>query len=310
AQTQALTRRYARRQVSWFKRYPEIEWLEGLSERSVDVFSNIKCTRVLASGQYFCLYVDADDSKPLTAQAAKQICGSHEDIPFHGVIRAVPTERMGVEGEANLAEEPTAKWFLEQRDFAGRQISLSGNGLRAFVRFLLDTELHTMSDRRETLPVATSAGVRDTLVGVVGVSVDLGRWRLRQSTDKSLLIELGRLHAVSFFDEQYDDQNVSVEQLVGDQTVFVDRSTISVVDAVGHVSAKFFVVDLDGVQREVPSSGTGAVAAALFARHFGVETMVPNHWRVETAGGSLGVRMFATEDGEHVSINGPAEVIV
>lgn len=28
AQTQALTRRYARRQVSWFKRYPELEWFE------------------------------------------------------------------------------------------------------------------------------------------------------------------------------------------------------------------------------------------------------------------------------------------
>jgi tRNA dimethylallyltransferase len=27
AETQALTRRYARRQVSWFKRYPDIEWL-------------------------------------------------------------------------------------------------------------------------------------------------------------------------------------------------------------------------------------------------------------------------------------------
>lgn len=27
AQTQALTRRYARRQVSWFKRYPDLEWL-------------------------------------------------------------------------------------------------------------------------------------------------------------------------------------------------------------------------------------------------------------------------------------------
>ncbi|XPP26307.1 MAG: tRNA (adenosine(37)-N6)-dimethylallyltransferase MiaA [Leucobacter sp.] len=27
AQTQALTRRYARRQVSWFKRYPGVEWL-------------------------------------------------------------------------------------------------------------------------------------------------------------------------------------------------------------------------------------------------------------------------------------------
>ncbi|MEV7620524.1 tRNA (adenosine(37)-N6)-dimethylallyltransferase MiaA [Microbacterium sp. NPDC089321] len=29
AETQALTRRYARRQVSWFKRYPDIEWAEG-----------------------------------------------------------------------------------------------------------------------------------------------------------------------------------------------------------------------------------------------------------------------------------------
>ncbi|QTV79570.1 tRNA (adenosine(37)-N6)-dimethylallyltransferase MiaA [Microbacterium sp. NIBRBAC000506063] len=29
AETQALTRRYARRQVSWFKRYPEIEWVDA-----------------------------------------------------------------------------------------------------------------------------------------------------------------------------------------------------------------------------------------------------------------------------------------
>lgn len=29
ALTQTLTRRYARRQVSWFKRYPGIEWIEG-----------------------------------------------------------------------------------------------------------------------------------------------------------------------------------------------------------------------------------------------------------------------------------------
>ncbi len=28
AQTQALTRRYARRQVSWFRRYPRLEWVE------------------------------------------------------------------------------------------------------------------------------------------------------------------------------------------------------------------------------------------------------------------------------------------
>ncbi len=32
AQTQALTRRYARRQVSWFKRYPGIEWVPPMSD--------------------------------------------------------------------------------------------------------------------------------------------------------------------------------------------------------------------------------------------------------------------------------------
>lgn len=35
AETQALTRRYARRQVSWFKRYPGIEWIDPTSDPRV-----------------------------------------------------------------------------------------------------------------------------------------------------------------------------------------------------------------------------------------------------------------------------------
>lgn len=35
AETQALTRRYARRQVSWFKRYPEIEWIDAPDVRQI-----------------------------------------------------------------------------------------------------------------------------------------------------------------------------------------------------------------------------------------------------------------------------------
>ncbi|GAA1468673.1 tRNA (adenosine(37)-N6)-dimethylallyltransferase MiaA [Microbacterium thalassium] len=34
AETQALTRRYARRQVSWFKRYPEITWIDPGTDAS------------------------------------------------------------------------------------------------------------------------------------------------------------------------------------------------------------------------------------------------------------------------------------
>ena len=36
AQTQQLTRRYARRQVSWFKRYPGLHWLDYDDPRLVD----------------------------------------------------------------------------------------------------------------------------------------------------------------------------------------------------------------------------------------------------------------------------------
>ena len=37
AETQALTRRYARRQVSWFRRYPDMRWLDSGSASGVDV---------------------------------------------------------------------------------------------------------------------------------------------------------------------------------------------------------------------------------------------------------------------------------
>lgn len=40
AETQALTRRYARRQVSWFKRYPELEWVDS---GAADAASLIAC---------------------------------------------------------------------------------------------------------------------------------------------------------------------------------------------------------------------------------------------------------------------------
>jgi diaminopimelate epimerase len=59
---------------------------------------------------------------------------------------------------------------------------------------------------------------------------------------------------------------------------------------------------------ETLSCGTGTAAAALAFRHWGGEGM-PNHWRVDVPGGRLAVRMFPTEEGEHVSLNGPAELV-
>ena len=49
-------------------------------------------------------------------------------------------------------------------------------------------------------------------------------------------------------------------------------------------------------------------AAALAVRHW-AGASAPNEWRVEVPGGTLGVRMFAAEDGEHVALSGPAALV-
>jgi diaminopimelate epimerase len=59
---------------------------------------------------------------------------------------------------------------------------------------------------------------------------------------------------------------------------------------------------------ETLSCGTGAVAAALAIRYW-AGAGAPNQWSVEVPGGTVGVRMFPTEDGEYVSLSGPAELV-
>jgi diaminopimelate epimerase len=43
-------------------------------------------------------------------------------------------------------------------------------------------------------------------------------------------------------------------------------------------------------------------------RHWAGES-APNDWRVQVPGGVLGVRMFQADDGEHVALAGPAELV-
>jgi diaminopimelate epimerase len=59
---------------------------------------------------------------------------------------------------------------------------------------------------------------------------------------------------------------------------------------------------------ETLSCGTGICAAALATRHW-AGAGAPNTWQVTVPGGTLGVRMFPTEDGEHVGLSGAAELV-
>ncbi|MPS76416.1 MAG: diaminopimelate epimerase, partial [Microbacterium sp.] len=54
--------------------------------------------------------------------------------------------------------------------------------------------------------------------------------------------------------------------------------------------------------------GTGVAATALAVRYW-AGAQAPNNWQVEVPGGTLAVRMFPAEDGEHVALSGPAQLV-
>ena len=111
-------------------------------------------------------------------------------------------------------------------------------------------------------------------------------------------------------DDELDALDLSVipqlepEAPEGANVEFVVPGEPLVVDGVGHIRMRVH----ERGSGETLSCGTGAAAAALATRHW-AGAGAPNQWRVEVPGGVLGVRMFATEEGEHVALSGPADLV-
>lgn len=277
-------------------------------------------TKGHGTGNDFVLYTDADGQNPLTPGQIQFLCDRRFGVGADGVIRAVRSAALP-EGAAVLAEEPTAEWFMDYWNADGTPAEMCGNGIRVYAHYLI-TEGLVAPERRDTLPIGTRSGVKDVLAGASGYTVDLGRWRLAgeplvlagglRVPRPGLGIDLGNPHVVAAL--------ADAATLAG-----VDLTVAPTLDPAPVAGANVeFVVAEDplvhnGVARirmrvhergsgETLSCGTGTAAAALAFRHWGGSEM-PNHWSVEVPGGRLAVRMFPTEEGEHVSLSGPAELV-
>ena len=278
-------------------------------------------TKGQGTGNDFVLVLDADGELKLSASQIARICDRHFGIGADGLIRVVKSANLEA-GAASLAEEPRAEWFMDYYNADGSIAEMCGNGVRVFARYLTEKGLVNLDDG-QTLPVGTRAGVKDLTRNRAGFAVDLGRWRLAET---DVLVSAKNLHTA----RPSQGINVGNPHLVvalasAEELAALDLSAAPVLNPAPPAGANVeFVVPAEPMVHEgvgsismrvhergsgeTLSCGTGIVAAALATRHWAGQG-APNTWQVTVPGGTLGVRMFATEDGEHVGLSGAAELV-
>lgn len=278
-------------------------------------------TKGHGTGNDFVIIPDADGELDLTAAQVAVLCDRHFGIGADGILRVVRSAALP-EGAAALAEEPAAEWFMDYRNADGSIAEMCGNGIRVFAHYLIGAGLAVI-EPGTTLPIGTRAGVRDVTASGTGYQVDLGRWRL--SGDDPLAkargldvarpglgIDVGNPHVVVALasDEELDGLELEyIPELEpalpsGANVEFVVPGEPLVRDGIGHVRMRVFERGVG----ETLSCGTGVAAAALAVRYWAGDR-APDNWSVEVPGGTLGVRMFPAEDGEHVALSGPAQLV-
>ena len=296
-----------------------IEW--PLPGRYSWTMPDLHFTKGHGTGNDFVFFADPDGLIDLTPAQIAAIADRHFGVGGDGVIRAVRSKNLAA-GAASLAEDDAAEWFMDYHNADGSLSEMCGNGIRVFAKFLIQNNLAILG-QGETLPIGTRSGVRDLQRNASGFQVDLGRWSLEGGEPlvraknlsvarPGLGITVGNPHVVVALssDEELESADLSFipvlepEAVEGANVEFVVPMDPLVKDGVGRIRMRVH----ERGSGETLSCGTGAAAAALATRYW-AGAGAPNQWRVELPGGTLGVRMWAAEDGEHVSLSGPAELV-
>jgi len=278
----------------------------------------INFTKGHGTGNDFVLVLDLDGQLQLTPKQIARICDRHFGIGADGFIRVVRTEH-SPEVAHLLSEAPEAEWFMDYYNADGSSAEMCGNGSRVFARYLTENNLVSLEDS-QTLSIATRAGVKDLQRNMAGFAVDMGRWKLGSDeilvraghldvARPGLSIGVGNPHVVVALADLDEMKALNLHQApqlepnpeAGANVEFVVPEEPMIKNGVGYISMRVFERGVG----ETLSCGTGICAAALATRHW-AGAGAPNTWQITVAGGTLGVRMFATEDGEHVGLSGAA----
>ncbi|HTY73499.1 MAG TPA: diaminopimelate epimerase [Actinomycetes bacterium] len=249
----------------------------------------------------FVLLPDPDGTLVLTAEQVRAICDRHRGIGADGVLRVVRTAKSLEPDVEPLADE--AEWFMDYRNADGSLSEMCGNGVRVFIRFLLDEGWASGS----SIPVATRGGVRRARVEPDStIAVDMGapvarrggltEVRIGETSWAATALDIPNPHAVVVVDDLAEAGALlaAAEARPGDPypgvhipgRLFPDGVNVEFVriDEPGHLAMRVFERGVG----ETRSCGTGACAAVVAARDR-LGAGAPEQWQVSVPGGVLRV---------------------
>lgn len=226
------------------------------------------------TGNDFVLLPDAEGTLDLQPALVAAVCDRRRGIGADGVLRVVPTR--WVPEAASMAGQ--AAWFMDYRNADGSVAEMCGNGIRVFVRYLVDEGLLSLP-AGATTRIATRAGVlavrsdapsepdrRDELTVALGRAGVLGYGELIEVRAGELAwpavgVSLPNPHAVAFVEDVLLAGDLREAPVVTPHRVYPDGVNVEFVEQVGERVIRMRVHER-GVG-ETRSCGTGAGAAAV-----------------------------------------------
>lgn len=259
----------------------------------------------------FVLIPDRDGLLDIGPQAVRFLCDRRAGIGGDGLLRVVLAKHVPEwSGDGSL-------WFMDYRNADGSIAEMCGNGVRVFVRYLLDQGLAS----GPVVPVATRTGVREATVlpdrrirvAMGPVTVGPGQVTVRTvdgAQFEATAAEVGNPHAVSFTDH-LDRLDLQEEPRWEPAETFPTGVNLEFVRRVGerHIALRVH----ERGSGETRSCGTGTVAAAAVAyasgtaEHSGAEDprTGPVTIQVDVPGGTVQVEL----GGDQAYLTGPAVLV-
>jgi diaminopimelate epimerase len=251
----------------------------------------------------FVVLLDRENVLDFSAEDVRFLCDRHAGIGADGVLRAV-LARHAPEWSGHAVV-----WFMDYRNADGSLAQMCGNGVRVFVRYLLEEGLAT----GPVVDVATRDGLKQATVLPDGrirvamgpVRVDAGPVRVRTadgSVFDAVPADVGNPHAVSFCPDP------GVLDLTGPPTwepqdAFPEGVNLEFVGSLGERQVRMRVFERGVGETRSCGTGTVAVAAAAQAR-VGVVSE-PVTWVVAVPGGQVEVELTP----EQAYLTGPAVLV-